>query len=93
MKLSCPIVDTHASWIALNPIHGCPFRCRYCFLNGFDNTSKKPVELCSTTDAVKQLLEYKFYNYEIPLCLFTSTEIFSTESNINYAMNMLIELL
>ena len=62
MKTSCPVIDIHASWLALNPIHGCPFSCKYCFLNGVNLTSKKPLELVSPKEAVKSLLNFKFYN-------------------------------
>lgn len=92
MRTSCPIIDIHASWLALNPIHGCPFSCRYCFLNGVNLTSTKPIELISPKEAVKELLNFKFYNENFPLCLFTSTDIFGTNSNINYAINLLKEL-
>lgn len=27
-----PIVDVHATWLVLNPIQGCPKKCKYCFL-------------------------------------------------------------
>ena len=89
MKLSCPIVDIHASWLALNPIHGCPFSCKYCFLNGVGNTKRLPNVLCSEEEAVDKLLNFELYNSDMPLCLFTSTDIFSTKSNIEYAMNIL----
>lgn len=92
MKTSCPIIDIHASWLALNPIHGCPFSCKYCFLNGVNLTSTKPIELISPKEAVTELLNFKFYNENFPLCLFTSTDIFGTNSNINYAINLLNEL-
>lgn len=92
MKTSCPVIDIHASWLALNPIHGCPFSCKYCFLNGVNLTSKKPLELVSPKEAVKSLLNFKFYNKNFPLCLFTSTDIFGTPSNIEYAIKILEEL-
>ncbi len=93
MKYSCPIVDTHASWLALNPIHGCPFSCKYCFMSGIGNTASKPVVLCNPQEAVIQLLNYKHYNEEMPLCLFSSTDAFSTPSNIEYAKELVLELL
>lgn len=27
-----PIVDMHSTWLVLNPIQGCPKKCKYCFL-------------------------------------------------------------
>ena len=38
-----PIVDLHATWLVLNPIQGCPNRCKYCFLNGVQLTGVKPI--------------------------------------------------
>ena len=93
MKYSCPIVDMHASWLALNPIHGCPFSCKYCFMNGVENTGIKPVVLCDPKQAVAKLLSYKNYNKNMPLCLFSSTDVFSTPSNIEYAKKLVLELL
>ena len=93
MKLSCPIVDTHASWLALNPIHGCPFSCKYCFMGGIGNTSIKPVVLCNPKEAVNELINYKNYNKNMPLCLFSSTDAFATIDNIKYAKELVLELL
>lgn len=92
MKTTCPIVDTHASWIALNPIHGCPFRCKYCFMNGVGNTGIKPKELVEPSKAVDLLLNYKLYIDTMPLCLFTTTDIFATNDNILYAKRLIRSL-
>ena len=93
MKYSCPVVGTHASWLALNPIHGCPFSCKYCLMSGIGNTARKPVVLCSPKEAVKQLIDYNSYIPTIPLCLFSSTDAFATPSNIEYAKKLITELL
>lgn len=92
MKTSCPVIDIHASWLALNPIHGCPFSCKYCFLNGVDLTSKKPIELTTVEDAVQQLINFKYYDKSFPLCLFTSTDFAGCPSNLNYAIKIIEEL-
>lgn len=92
MKYSCPIVDTHASWLALNPIHGCPFSCKYCFMSGIGNTARKPVVLCEPEEAVKKLLSYSFYIPTMPLCLFSSTDAFATPTNVEYAKRLILEL-
>lgn len=92
MKTSCPIIDIHASWLALNPIHGCPFSCKYCFLNGVELTSKKPIELATVEEAVQDLINFKYYDESFPLCLFTSTDFAACPSNIDYAIRMIEEL-
>lgn len=92
MKYSCPIVDVHASWLALNPIHGCPFGCKYCFMSGIGNTRIKPLLLCTPAEAAKKLIENKNYNGQMPICLFSSTDAFSLPSNVEYAKELLVEL-
>lgn len=92
MKTSCPVIDIHASWLALNPIHGCPFSCKYCFLNGVNLTSKKPIELASVEESVQSLKNFKYYNKDFPLCLFTSTDFAGCKSNIDYAIKIIKEL-
>lgn len=32
-RVFTPVIDQHASWIAVNPVQGCPKHCAYCFLN------------------------------------------------------------
>lgn len=92
MKTTCPIVDTHASWLALNPIHGCPFKCQYCFMNGVGNTGIKPIVLIEPSEAVNMLLNYKLYVETMPLCLFTTTDMFATKENISYAKKLIYSL-
>lgn len=90
-RQSCPIIDIHASWLAINPIHGCPYRCVYCFMNAISNTNVKPTILISPKEAVNKILSYEFYDENFPICAFTSTEIFSTKENIEYAEQFLVE--
>ena len=42
-----PVVDQHATWIAVNPIQGCPKACAYCFLNERGQTAVRPECLAS----------------------------------------------
>ena len=57
-----PIVDVHATWLVLNPIQGCPKKCRYCFLRERDLNQVKPNILLSPEEATKKLIKSKFYN-------------------------------
>ncbi len=87
-----PIVDVHATWLVLNPIQGCPKQCKYCFLKERGLNKIKPIVLISPEQAVNQLLESKFYIPDMPLCLFSQTDVFSTSDNIEY-LKQLIEIL
>ena len=84
-----PIVDLHASWIVLNPIQGCPNSCRYCFLNGVNLTKTKPKILATPQETIQKLLESKFYNKDIPVCIETESDGFATSESIRYMEQLL----
>ena len=83
-----PIVDVHATWLVLNPIQGCPKKCRYCFLRERGLNQVKPNILVSPEEAVRLLVKSKFYNSNIPLCLISQSDAFSTKENIEYVMQL-----
>jgi len=87
-----PIIDLHATWLVINGIQGCPNKCKYCFLNGVNLTGKKPCELVTPKQAIKLLLESQYYNVDIPICIGTQTDLFSTPKNVEYAINLLEEI-
>lgn len=87
-----PIVDVHATWLVLNPIQGCPKKCRYCFLREKGLNQVKPNVLVSPEEAVNLLLKSKFYIKDMPLCLESQSDAFSTLENIEY-VKQLLELL
>lgn len=87
-----PIIDLHATWLVINGIQGCPNRCKYCFLNGVNLTGKKPTVLVQPKVAVKLLKKSQYFNEKIPICIGTQTDIFSTTTNVEYAINLLKEL-
>ncbi len=87
-----PVVDVHATWLVLNPIQGCPKQCKYCFLKERGLNKIQPIMLASPEKAVDLLLSSKFYIKDMPLCLFSQTDAFSTSDNIEY-LKQLIEIL
>lgn len=87
-----PIIDLHATWLVINPIQGCPNRCKYCFLNGVGLTKSKPVELASASEAVEMLIESSLYNEEIPICIESQTDAFATPANIKFVTDILKEM-
>ncbi len=84
-----PIIDVHATWLAFNPVQGCPNKCRYCFLNGIGMTHKKPIVLCSAEEAVDKLLNSPYYLPDFPICFFSQTDAFATPDNIAYLTKVL----
>ena len=88
-----PIVDVHATWLVLNPIQGCPKKCKYCFLAERGLNRVKPNILVSPEEAVKQLLKSRFYNSSIPLCLISQSDAFSTKENVEYVKQLVENLM
>lgn len=84
-----PVIDRHATWMVVNPIQGCPNRCKYCFLQETGGTAVKPVELYPPSKTLEMVFNSKFYTNSIPICFFTSTDIFATSSNRRYLTSLL----
>lgn len=88
-----PVVDVHATWMVLNPVQGCPKQCKYCFLRERKLNLTSPKILMSPEEAVNTLLKSKFYIKDIPLCLMSQTDGFSTLNNIEYLKQLVILLM
>ena len=74
------VLEVHPTWIALNPVIGCPKSCSYCFLNEHKLTRIKPISILDIQDnnnikaIIKQLNHLDFVEY---VALATRTEIFA----------------
>lgn len=55
------IVDQHATWIAVNPVQGCPKSCRYCFLHERGQAGVAPETLADPASTVELLLTSPLY--------------------------------
>ena len=55
------VIEMHSSWLAINSVVGCPNGCKYCLLQANDNNICLPKELVSPKDAVKELLQKKYF--------------------------------
>lgn len=84
-----PIIDLHATWLVVNPIQGCPNRCKYCFLNGVGLTGIKPIELLQPHETIKMLKESNLYNQQIPICIESQSDAFATPKNIEYVKELI----
>ena len=86
------VIEMHSSWLAINSIVGCPNGCKYCLLQATNDNNCFPRQLVSPKEAVNQLLEYKYYDKDIPLCLLPNTDVFVNSKNIEYLLDLLQEL-
>lgn len=75
------VIEMHSSWFAINSIVGCPNGCKYCLLQVTNDNNCLPKELATPKESVKQLLEYKYYDEDIPVCLLPNTDVFVNPKN------------
>lgn len=86
------VIEMHSSWLAINSIIGCTNNCKYCLLQATNDNSHAPKVLATPKEAVKQLLNYKYYDLDIPVCLLPNTDAFLNNTTINYLIELLHEL-
>lgn len=86
------LIEMHSSWLVINSIIGCPNGCKYCFLQGDGKNMCLPTFFSSPEEIVKELLNFKYYDETLPICLFPNTDIFLNEKTISYLLLTLDEL-
>lgn len=82
------MIEMHSSWLAINSIVGCTNGCKYCFLQDKNGNTCEPKIIATPKEVIGKLLEFKFYDETLPLCLFPNTDIFLNETNINYLLKI-----
>lgn len=83
--------EQHASWLASNPVVGCPMGCAYCFLRPEGLNRTKPRILFSAKEALNDLVSSVFYTKDIPVATGTRTDYFATPENIYYLKKYLVQ--
>ncbi|MCX4745975.1 radical SAM protein [Kitasatospora sp. NBC_01287] len=86
------VIDQHDSYTVMNPVQGCPKRCRYCFLQQRFQTGVKPVELAGPADTVQRLLSSPYYRPGGVLAAYTCTDALATPPNRRHLIGLLREL-
>lgn len=86
------VVEMHSSWLAINSILGCPNGCKYCLLQATGDNNCFPKQLSTPKEAVETLLDYKYYDKDIPLCLLPNTDVFVNPKNFKYLLELLDEI-
>ncbi|HLS41283.1 MAG TPA: hypothetical protein VK038_11020, partial [Ornithinicoccus sp.] len=83
------IVDQHATWIAVNPVQGCPKSCSYCFLNERGQTAVRPDHLADPAQTVELLLASPFYAPDRAVALYTWTDVMALPTSRDHLVGML----
>jgi DNA repair photolyase len=83
------VVDQHASWIAVNPVQGCPKACAYCYLNQRGQTAVRPEHLASPAEAAGLLTGSPFYAPSRPVALYTWTDVMALPASREHLAGML----
>lgn len=83
------VIEMHDTWLVINSIIGCTNGCKYCFLQAKNQNISKPQIKVSEKEAVNQLLNYKYYEPNIPVCLLPNTDPFLNKTNIKYLQKLL----
>lgn len=86
------LVDMHSSWLVINSVAGCTNACKYCLLQDSGKNLCAPKVLGTPQEAVKELIDFKYYDRTLPLCLFPNTDIFLNKANMKYLLDTLDEL-
>ncbi|MGH3568504.1 MAG: hypothetical protein ACRDRH_21260 [Pseudonocardia sp.] len=85
-------MDQHATWIAVNPVQGCPKVCSYCFLNERGQTAVRPEQLASPVETVDMLTASQFYAPDRPVALYTWTDVMALPSSRAHLAQLLAVL-
>lgn len=91
-RVWAPVVDQHATWIAVNPVQGCPKACTYCFLNERGQTAVRPQHMVSATESVELLMDSSFYSPSRPVALYTWTDVMALPASRTHLAHLLEEL-
>jgi DNA repair photolyase len=92
LRILSPLVDLHSSWIAVNPIQGCPKGCLYCFLNERGQTRVVPQEIATPEETVLAMLDSGHYRPERAVALYTWTDVMAVAASRRHLLRLLERL-
>ena len=83
------LLSYHDTWISIDPIHGCPYRCAYCVLRHNGMTGVQPEAIVSPEECVEELLRYPlFVPGHTPLAIGNETDMLHRR-NRDYLVELL----
>lgn len=87
------LVAMHSSWLAIDSIRGCTNGCKYCLFQATGENNCSPKIVGTPSEAIEELLNFKYYDKKIPLCLLPGTDAFLNMENIGYLKNLIYEII
>jgi DNA repair photolyase len=88
-RIFTPVVEQHASWLALNPIQGCPNACQYCFLHDRGQARVLPEQLVDPPKALALLRESPLYRPDSAVAVCTWTDVMAVPSSRRFLKYLL----
>jgi len=86
------ILSYHDTWISIDPIQGCPYKCEYCVLRHAGNTGMRPRQIISPKECVERLLNYPlFVKDKTFLAIGNETDMLHN-LNVDYLISLLTEI-
>jgi len=86
------VISYHDTWIAIDPIVGCPYICKYCVLRHRDGTGKSPKQMVTPQECINKLRKYPlFVMGSTPLTIGCETDICHPK-NVDYLINLISEM-
>jgi len=86
------LLSYHDTWLSLDPIRGCPYRCSYCVLRHAGATGTSPIQSASPQKCVQELVKHPFFvPTQTPLAIGNETDMLHPR-NCDYLLNLLAEI-
>lgn len=82
----------HDTWLSIDPIIGCSYDCKYCYLQIPGWTAQSPRVLHSVDRIVEMLLGHRLFRaHQTPLCFGNQTDAF-LNANVEYVAKLVQQL-
>jgi DNA repair photolyase len=83
------VISYHDTWISIDPIQGCPYKCEYCVLRHANHTGVTPDVLVSPQECLQLLLEFPYFvSGRTPLAIGNETDMLHPR-NRDYLVELL----
>jgi DNA repair photolyase len=86
------VISYHDTWVSVDPVRNCPYRCTYCVLRHSESTGKKPEQVVTPEKCVELLQEYPlFRGTAVPIAIGNETDMLHV-NNVEYLIALLTQM-